>query len=83
MSEVLPDWYVLTQLGNQAQRGIQLLIFIVGHVGHNDYHEASRAARVHTSHYPILWRSTTRGHEKPSQDETSRNKANSMLIVNC
>lgn len=56
ISVVLPDGYVLTQLGNQPQRGIQLVIFIVGHVGHNHYHEATRAARVHTSHYPILWK---------------------------
>ena len=50
----LPDGYVLTQLCDQPQRGIQLLIFIVGHVGHNHYHEPARAARVHTGHYPIL-----------------------------
>lgn len=53
----LPDRYVLAQLGYQPQRGIQLLVFIVGHVGHNHYHEPTRAARVHTSHYPILWKS--------------------------
>lgn len=45
---------MLSQLGNQAQRGIQLLIFIVGHVGHNYHHEPGRAAWVHSSHYPIL-----------------------------
>lgn len=28
----LPDRYVLAKLGNQPQRGIQLFIFIVGHV---------------------------------------------------
>lgn len=50
----LPDGQVLAQLGNQPQRGIQLIILIVGHVGHNHYHEPSRAARVHTCHHPIL-----------------------------
>lgn len=50
----LPDRHVLAKLGYQTQRGIQLIIFIVGHVGHNHYHEPSRAAWVHTSHYPIL-----------------------------
>lgn len=50
----LPDGYVLAQFGNQPKRGVQLMIFIVGHVGHNHYHEPTRASRVHTSHYPIL-----------------------------
>lgn len=56
ISLALPDGHVLTQLGNQAQRGIQLLILIVGHVGHNHYHEPTRAAWVHTGHHPILWK---------------------------
>lgn len=57
----LPDGYVLAQLGYQPQRGIQHLIFIVGHVGHDHYHEPSRAAWVHSSHYPILWKGKANG----------------------
>lgn len=59
ISVALPDGYVLAQLCNQPQRRIQLFIFIVGHVGHHHYHEPSRAAWVHTSHYPILWKGKT------------------------
>lgn len=55
----LPDGNVLAQLGNQAQRRIQHLVFIVRHVGHDHDHEASRAAGVHASHYPILWTGRT------------------------
>lgn len=55
-SVVLPDGYVLPQFGNPSQRRIQLFIFIVGHVGHNNHHEPGRAAWVNTSHYPILWK---------------------------
>lgn len=52
----LPDGHMLTQLGKQPQRWIQLFKFIVSHVGPNHYGEPSWAARVHTSHYPILWK---------------------------
>lgn len=59
VSVALPDGYVLAQPGNQPLRGIQLIVSIVGHVGHDHYHEPTRAARVHTSHYPILWKGKT------------------------
>lgn len=54
MSVALPDRYMLAQLCYQPQGGIQLFVFIVGHVRCNHYYEAWRAARVHTSHHPIL-----------------------------
>lgn len=57
---VLPDWYVLAELGNQPERRIQPLKFIVGHVGHDHHHETCGAARVHTGHYPILWKRPNR-----------------------
>lgn len=59
VSAASPDGDVLTQLGNQPQRRVQLFEFIVGHVGHNYYHEPGRAAWVHTSHYPILRKGKT------------------------
>lgn len=69
----LPDGYVLAQLGNQPQRGIQLIIFIVGHVGHNNHHEPSRAARVHTSHHPILWEGKPNGRLQRSSGSQGAN----------
>ena len=72
ISVAVPDGYVLAKLGNQSQRGIQLIILIVGHVGHNHYHEPSRAARVHTSHYPILWKGTTNAVLQRSSESQSK-----------
>ena len=71
----LPDRYVLAQFGNQSQRGIQLMIFIVGHVGHNHDHEPTRASRVHTSHYPILCKGKPdAGLERLSESPSANNR---------
>lgn len=74
LSAALPDGYVLAKLGYQPQGGIKLLISIVGHVGHNHYHEPSRAARVHTSHYPILWKGKPKARlQRSPQSQRAKN----------